>query len=194
IYGQAIDPSSGEPPVYNAYVQLFDATDKQVGSEYVSLTDGWFLFDDLAPGNYTLRGYIDGTTLVREVDVTIPMAPKEFRLLLGDTNSVHNGGAHPERFAVGNPFPNPANPTVSIEYRIAEAQPGESVQLSILNTLGQTVRSERLHATSTGIITWDGCDGRGELVSTGVYFARLHLADGMGRTEATVTRRITLLR
>ncbi len=194
IYGRAVDPLSGKPPVYNAYVRLFDGADEQVGSAYVSNTDGWFLFDNLEPGNYTLRGYVDGTTMVREVDVTIPMTPAEFRLLLGDPNAVHNVGAHPERFVVGNPFPNPANPTVSIEYNIANVRPSEWVQLSILNTLGQTIRTERYQASPSGVITWDGRDMRGRPVSTGVYIARLRLADAYDQPGMIAVRRITLLR
>jgi hypothetical protein len=65
-------------------------------------------------------------------------------------------------------FPNPFNPSTTIEYELP--RPGE-VQIRIFNVNGQLVRafapayvSSGMHATS-----WDGRNASGDVVATGMY-------------------------
>jgi flagellar hook assembly protein FlgD len=69
-------------------------------------------------------------------------------------------------------MPNPFNPSTSISFALPEAS---AVKLVIFDALGQTVRTLVDERRSTGryTATWDGRDGRGVQVSSGVYFYRL---------------------
>ncbi|MFC1569048.1 T9SS type A sorting domain-containing protein [bacterium] len=69
-------------------------------------------------------------------------------------------------------YPNPANPEVNIPFNMRES--GE-VRIDIYNTLGQRVIALVDEEKSTGHwqVTWNGRDGSGRMVSTGMYIIRL---------------------
>ena len=75
--------------------------------------------------------------------------------------------------------PNPFNPTTTIRYTLSEAS---DVRLVIYNVLGQPVRVLVNGAQGAGVynVVWDGRDGQGHEVTSGVYLYRLvageHLA------------------
>lgn len=73
-------------------------------------------------------------------------------------------------------FPNPFNPETMIQYDIV--QPG-IVTLQIFNAVGQEVRRllEEVQTPGAYEIRWDGRDGQGEVLSSGVYFYRLQAGD-----------------
>jgi hypothetical protein len=75
----------------------------------------------------------------------------------------------PQSFFIMDPYPNPFNSTVTIEY---EMSPGAAFTLSVENLLGQRVRTISLQEASegTGRITWDARDDWGRQVSSGLYF------------------------
>jgi hypothetical protein len=81
-------------------------------------------------------------------------------------------GTLPQRFSLRQNRPNPFNAETVIEYAIPRS---ESVTLTILNTLGQTVRVFDPGHQPVGVhsLVWNGCDEQGREVSTGVYFYRL---------------------
>lgn len=72
--------------------------------------------------------------------------------------------------------PNPFNPATRIEYRLAEPGP---VSLVVYNTLGQAIRVLTDGYLGSGLhaVRWDGRDGMGRQVSSGLYIAHL-MADG----------------
>ncbi len=186
VFGQAVSVVDGKP-VYNSYVRLFDGAEQQVAEEYTGDT-GWFVFENLDPGTYHVRGYVEDSTLVADSTITIPLvAPRTLRIELEAPDTVGDP-SRPERFWVGAPFPNPANPTISIEYRVDDVVPGEAIRLRIVTTTGQHVRSERVSVSAQGLVRWDGRDDLGRPVAGGVYFATLTLGD------ESATRRVVLLR
>ena len=69
-------------------------------------------------------------------------------------------------------YPNPFNPTTTIQYRLPEAG---SVQFLILNVLGQEIIKLQNEVQPPGNheVQWNGLDQAGNPVDTGVYFARL---------------------
>ncbi len=84
--------------------------------------------------------------------------------------------------------PNPFNPTTTIEYSIAGAG---HVSLRIYNVAGQLVRTLVDAVQTPDVIqaaVWDGRDGAGRMVSSGVYFYRLVTK------EVTKTRKMVLLK
>jgi hypothetical protein len=85
-------------------------------------------------------------------------------------------------------YPNPFNPSTTIEYGLAGAGP---VDVAVFDLLGQRVRTLlRLAAQPAGFysVTWDGLDQAGRSVGSGVYFCRLTAPTG------TQIQRMTLLK
>ncbi len=78
----------------------------------------------------------------------------------------------PDDFAIKGNFPNPFNPTTTIEFSIPEQG---MTTLEVFNMAGQTVRElvagELSHGNHKTV--WDGRDASGNMVSSGIYFARL---------------------
>lgn len=90
-------------------------------------------------------------------------------------------------FSLEANYPNPFNPTTTINYKID--RPGQ-VALTIYNTLGQKVKTLVTKTMSTGLhrVEWDGSDNHGRAVSSGIYFYQLKTDSGI------LTRKMTLIR
>jgi hypothetical protein len=82
------------------------------------------------------------------------------------------GGALPTDFDLAQNYPNPFNPTTSIEYSVAK---NTSVTISIYNIQGQLTNTlvSETQAAGNYVATWDGTDGGGNHVASGVYFYRM---------------------
>jgi hypothetical protein len=80
--------------------------------------------------------------------------------------------AIPKVFALSQNFPNPFNPTTTIEYQIPTAG---NVSLVIYNLAGQKVRTlvNETKAPSYYKVIWDGRNESGSTVATGTYFYKL---------------------
>lgn len=74
--------------------------------------------------------------------------------------------------ALGSNYPNPFNPTTTIQFTLAESG---RAHLSVYNTRGQLVRTLANTDLMAGKhqLVWDGRDNRGNNVSSGLYFYRL---------------------
>ena len=83
----------------------------------------------------------------------------------------------PSAFALGANYPNPFNPATTIPVSVA-AGTGD-VDLTIYNVLGQPVRQVWNGPLAAGEhrLAWDGRDGQGQSVATGVYLYRLQVGD-----------------
>jgi len=78
----------------------------------------------------------------------------------------------PKEFFLAQNYPNPFNPTTTIEYQLSEQT---FVTLEIFDILGKKVRTLANSSQSTGSykVIWDGKNGSGKSVPTGVYLYRL---------------------
>jgi len=79
----------------------------------------------------------------------------------------------PAAYALGANYPNPFNPSTTIEYALPEQS---QVELAVYDVLGQRVRvlvREHDHAAGFYAVAWDGRDAGGRSVGNGVYFYRL---------------------
>ena len=79
----------------------------------------------------------------------------------------------PRRYALFANFPNPFNPTTSIEYALPEAA---QVELVVYDLLGQKVRTlVTTQNQNAGYyrLRWDGRNDAGQTGSSGMYFYRL---------------------
>ena len=95
--------------------------------------------------------------------------------------------AIPQDFALDPNYPNPFNPTTTIRFSLPQA--GEA-ELSLYNLLGQRVATLVKGAQEAGVHTlfWDGRDGQGRELASGVYLYRLQAG------VQVETRKLLLLR
>ena len=80
--------------------------------------------------------------------------------------------AEPLEFSLRGSYPNPFNPTTTIEFVLPEAGPAV---LEIYNMAGQKIRILVSQSMAPGVhtVSWDGKDGNGSPVSSGLYIASL---------------------
>ena len=93
----------------------------------------------------------------------------------------------PTAYGLSQNFPNPFNPTTSIEFALPEAS---EVSLEIYNLLGQKVRTLVNGYVPAGYIntSWDGLNQNGKEVSSGTYIYRLQTA------EQTFSKKMVLMK
>lgn len=94
----------------------------------------------------------------------------------------------PARATLARSAPNPFNPTTRIAFTLPEG--GARAKLDVYDVSGRLVRTLIDGVLAAGVhdATWNGVDGRGHAVASGVYFSRLRWK---GQTE---TQRMILLR
>lgn len=78
----------------------------------------------------------------------------------------------PDAYSLSQNYPNPLNPETVIRYGLPA---GADLRLTVYNLLGQEVTVLREGREEAGFhrVVWDGKDGRGRAVASGVYFYRL---------------------
>jgi hypothetical protein len=93
------------------------------------------------------------------------------RVLVTTTDARDDRGV-PMTAALYQNIPNPFNPRTVIRYDVAA--PGH-VSLRVYDVRGALVRvlEDRIRAMGRYEVDWNGDDGRGERVASGVYFYRL---------------------
>lgn len=137
------------------------------------------------PGNtghrnsWALKNFAPGTYYwsVQAIDhgfAASAFAPEES--LRVETSAVAEESADkqnlPTHFALSVNYPNPFNPSTSIQYAITSKV---EVRLEVFDHLGRRVRT-LIHADQSPgqyTVTWDGRTDKGELLPSGIYFYRL---------------------
>jgi hypothetical protein len=78
----------------------------------------------------------------------------------------------PDAFELRQNYPNPSNPSTTIDFAIPR---GDRVTLTVYNVLGQliAVLAEQYLSAGTYRVTWDGRDRAGNELASGVYLYRL---------------------
>jgi len=101
--------------------------------------------------------------------------------------SVWDGKSLPGGFDLSDPYPNPFNPSTIIRFTI----PGEiGTRLEIFDMRGRRVRTlleERLTA-GTHEVFWDGRDGGGGLLPSGVYLIRCRAGEQILQKKAALVK------
>ncbi len=137
----------------------------------------------LAELTFTRRGDINATALdLREAYIASAANDVRSVLQLGSTV------LRPRTYALHTNFPNPFNPSTSIEYTLPEASP---IRLAIYDILGQQVRelvANPLQPAGFYQLRWNGRDNNDQGVASGVYFYRLKTP------SFTQTRKMTLVK
>lgn len=207
--GTGLDINHHPIPSVRADIPLEMSTTR--GGTFTLRTAGWnlpsewtlTLVDDYTGERYplyegaSLRLNLDATAAgVAAKSATMGMAPEvvtlngstRFRLLVdpGTTTSVEHERMLPEVFELGQNFPNPFNPTTTIQFSIPSSVAGSvPVRLSVFDMLGREVAILVDEARPAGrhTVTFNA-----SALGSGVYLYRLQSG------SMTETRRMTLIK
>ena len=97
----------------------------------------------------------------------------------GGVSAVEQVGETPAKFKLNNNYPNPFNPSTTIQFALPESG---KVRLEVYNIQGRLVNSiidSEFKNAGSYKATWDGTDNTGSRVASGIYFARLTSANHM---------------
>ncbi len=145
----------------------------------------WFTVD-VASGNVPSGGSVDLTVTFDATDLTDGTYeghllvntndPNNAQIVVPATLVVSSGTAvedTPTRFALGNAFPNPFNPSTEISFAVPAG--GAHVSLEIYDVSGRLVKRLVNGSKEPGnhTVTWTGDDATGRRVASGTYFYRL---------------------
>ncbi len=148
------NPTSGFLPGTGRIVRLNEGSVEPLASD-VNFPAGI----DFAPnGDLYIAAFADGQLLKVEAG-TIGTAAEPFAALPPSFTLMHN-------------YPNPFNPSTTIEYRLTRS---EHVVLTVHDLLGQRIQTliDGTRPAGTYSVRWDGKDDTGHLMPSGVYFYRM---------------------
>ncbi len=127
-------------------------------------------------------------------DVLIRYEVEEYRKDMAGADGdkyLDTGILLPQFYGLSQNFPNPFNPSTTIAFDIPAGQgKGQDVKLVVYDTRGRYVRTLVDSELEPGrhSVYWDGRNGRGEPVPSGVYLYTLE-SDGL-----SITRKMTVLK
>ena len=123
-----------------------------------------YIDTEIPAGDFSLVG------LVGQFNQTAQFTPRS----LADWGNVPNDDnvINPVQTQILGNYPNPFNPSTTIEFNLAKA---DNAEIVIYNIKGQAIRHLRINDAKAGInrVTWDGCDDNGNLQASGAYLFRL---------------------
>jgi hypothetical protein len=162
-------------PVPQAAIFLFDNLDQYTGLYAGTDVAGHYCINSVAAGTYTLQ--------VRVNDYLVATVPG---VEVTETSTGVDVDVHP-RFALDAPWPNPASSAVT--FRL-QAPPDSQVDLDVFDVGGRRVYGWKGRASIRGerAVEWNLRDFDGAELQSGIYFVRLHSANG------TAVRRFVRLR
>jgi len=93
----------------------------------------------------------------------------------------------PQRFLFPAPIPNPFNPRTTIAFDLPT---GEQVSLRIYNVRGELVSTliDEFRPPGSYRLDWDGRDGNGRSVASGVYLVRIQAGPYSGRHKISLAK------
>jgi hypothetical protein len=165
-----------------------------------TLTDnaGAYEIDGLPPGSVTVvvdgEGY-NGTQQPLAIGATDYALTRDFTVVLATTASGSPGGgqAVPGRFILGQNYPNPFNPATTVTFSLPVAS---NVTLRVFNVLGQEIATiaDGAFGAGTHAVLWDGRDGAGRVMASGVYFYRMEASAAPGGVSYRDMKRMLLVK
>jgi acetyl esterase/lipase len=97
----------------------------------------------------------------------------DFLKAASGTTAVEAGASKPtSKFTISSNYPNPFNPSTTIEYSLKK---DSKIEIQILDSLGRPARSlfKGRSASGTHTITWDGRDDNGKTMPSGAYYYQI---------------------
>ena len=127
-------------------------------------------------------GNMEGTFYLKDIRLVAVTPPQPNTAVLEEHTATL-----PQAFTLSQNYPNPFNSSTVIRFALPAS---EEVELAVYNLMGQKVATlvEGVREAGTYTLHWDGRDGHGRALASGVYFYRLQ-ADGQ-----VETRRLLLLK
>ena len=152
-----------------------------------SYSDGFYSFEDMIPGDYTVEAI--GLS-ENQASVELAAIENDFYdadIILSPTGVNDQNNALPTQTELLQNYPNPFNATTNIQFYMASE--GEA-ELSIYDLLGRKVNTLASGTQTAGMHTfnWNGHDSNGRQVSSGMYLYVLKTADN------TYSNRMLLLK
>jgi predicted outer membrane repeat protein len=147
--------------------------------EYRELSASAIMRDGMA-FTFNDAGFEPGTAYRYRVDVS----DSEGRKVLFETASIATPALP---LSLHQNFPNPFNPSTTISYYLPEAAP---VTLAVYDVSGRRIADlvGRIEKKGRHSVTWNGSDGTGGSIASGIYFYRLTAG------KETVSKKMILLR
>jgi hypothetical protein len=171
----------GTPDMYFVY----ELTDAGGGGMWMSFDPTTPNFGTVAPGD--VGGFIlrlhppeqqiyTGSVVISNND---PLLPEVIIPVTLNTTGIGEEDLLPTTFAVSRNYPNPFNPTTTIDYQLPQAV---DVKLEIYNVLGQKVRTLVSGSMQPGRYqaVWDARNDAGALVGSGIYIYRFQASAPSG--------------
>jgi hypothetical protein len=153
-----------------------------IRSAIAPLTVSW----NIKTGRYALETGQGLQQMSGQGTYTLAAAPSRLILKSGGSADI------PTEYALMQNYPNPFNPSTTIRY----ALPVESrVSVEVFNAIGQRVKTLASGTMVAGYqsIEWNGTNGWGQQLGSGVYFVRFAATGTDGRTFGD-TRKLMLLK
>jgi hypothetical protein len=90
----------------------------------------------------------------------------------------------PRIYSLGQNYPNPFNPSTTIKFSLPRRA---KVTITVFNILGQTIKTltDRVYDAGEHQLNWDGRNGRGRQIATGVYLYRI-VSEGFTKTRKMI--------
>ena len=143
----------------NAFFQVFNTSAGAVDADY----------------NYWGNDCVGDSLFLGPVDY-VPWTDETHTGTYTECTGVDDGSSVVKPYLSRN-FPNPFNPSTTIEYRVPS--PGSRVRLSIYDLSGRPVRIlvDAYRSGGEHVAVWRGLDDAGRAAGSGVYFYRLEVGD-----------------
>ncbi|MFC1785866.1 GDSL-type esterase/lipase family protein [Candidatus Neomarinimicrobiota bacterium] len=160
---------------YRVNRSYYSAEDnQQINMSYPDIDSLEYFDYDLLPSitySYTVQALLNGIYHERSVAATITTGILDY----------------PSNYKLDQNFPNPFNPTTSINYDLSN---DSYVTLDIYNISGEHINSlvDETQAKGSKIVQWNGVNKKGEKVNSGIYFYKLQAND------FTKTKKMVLLK
>ena len=127
-----------------------------------------------APGQYFLSNNVNTNKIDMYNNTSVTLSSSCTQVTMeytGSTTSVENE-AVPNKFELFQNYPNPFNPKTTIKFSLDKPQ---SVKLIVYSITGSVVKVIESNYLTSGVYNyvWDGTNGVGNQVSSGVYIYRL---------------------
>lgn len=105
----------------------------------------------------------------------------------GSTDSDDAVNIIPVDSYLGKVYPNPFNPSTTLQYGLKEAG---QVKISVFNARGQLVRNLVNESKTAGTyqVVWDGKDNNGHIAPSGIYFFRMDTKEGIKTTKGLMIK------
>lgn len=167
------DAVAGDTLYSNTYIYQSNAT--QLGQEFKFGIGGGD--NEGGYGNNHIENLNAGITNTTIFSAFGSIDPNFYSAWNYDTNSPNlevelTGGALPHQFSLGDNYPNPFNPTTTVEFKLPI---GADVKINVYNLLGEKVATIFNSYAQPGNYkaTWNGLDNNGNQVPSGTYLFEL---------------------